>query len=364
MLYKFKTLKGGRNSGDSGWRWATGGRALLALLATLALVVTGCGGSSDEAGGSASSDGDGSAGEISIVAYSTPEVVYNEIIPDFQATPEGKGVAFKRSFGASGDQSRAVEAGQKADFVSFSTEPDMTRLVDAGLVAEDWRDNPNRGLVNTSLVAFIVREGNPKNIKNWDDLLRPGIKVLTPNPFTSGAARWNILAPYLYASRGGSDHQAGLDFVRELITEHVPVQDKSGREALQTFLNGDADVLLSYEYEAITANKQGSQKVDYVIPEETLRIDIYVATTKDAPPIAKTFLDYVLSEPGQERFAGWGYRPINEAVLARHADEFPNPQKLWTIDDLGGWAEVNPRFFSEDGPIAKIEEEAGVSTTK
>ena len=334
--------------------------AVLALGALL--VVAGCGGSSDESGGGASGDGDGA--ELSIVAYSTPEVVYNEIIPDFQATADGEGVSFKRSFGASGDQSRAVEAGQRADYVSFSIEPDMTRLVDAGLVASDWRENDNRGLVTTSVVSFIVREGNPKNIRTWDDLIRPGVKVLTPNPFTSGAARWNMLAGYAYASRGGEDHQAGLDYVRALVA-NVPVQDKSGREALQTFLNGDADVLLSYEYEAITANKQGGQQVEYVIPDDTFKIDIYVATTRDAPPVAQRFLDYVLSEPAQERFASWGYRPVNETVLAAHADEFPNPPTLRTIEDLGGWAEVNDRFFDvENGEFAAIEEEAGVSTAK
>ena len=155
------------------------------LIALLALVVAGCGGASDESGGTSGS-GDAKT-ELSLVAYSTPEVVYDEIIPDFQATAEGKDVGFKTSYGASGDQSRAVEAGLGADVVTFSTEPDMTRLVDASLVAPDWNSTPNEGLVTTSVVAFIVRPGNPKSIKTWDDLIKPGVKVLTPNPFTSGA---------------------------------------------------------------------------------------------------------------------------------------------------------------------------------
>jgi len=338
---------------------------VLALLAALvALVVAGCGGSSDEKGGDSGSSGSGGGTTLSIVAYSTPEVVYDEIIPDFNKTPEGRGIEFKGSYGASGDQSRAVEAGQKADYVSFSVEPDMTRLVDAGIVADDWNAGPNRGLVTTSVVAFIVRPGNPKNIRTWDDLLRPGVKVLTPNPFTSGAAKWNLLAAYGQAARGGSDPEAGLAYVRELITEHVPVQDRSGREALQNFVNGDADVLLSYEYEATTAQKKG-EDVDYVIPDDTIKIDIDVATTRDAPAEARTFLDYVLSEPGQQRFADWGYRPVNEAVLARNRDKFPTPSGLFTITDLGGWERVNDEMFDIDnGSIAKIEEEAGVSTAK
>src|SRR5262249_48750819 len=151
----------------------------------------------------------------------------------FNKTAAGEGVGFKTSFGASGDQSRAVEAGQKADVVTFSVEPDMTRLVKPGIVSTDWNTGPNKGLVTTSVVAFVVRKGNPKNIHTWADLLRPGIKVLTPNPFTSGAAKWNLLAAYGQAAKGGKDPQAGLDYVRELLTKHVPVQDKSGREALQ-----------------------------------------------------------------------------------------------------------------------------------
>jgi sulfate/thiosulfate transport system substrate-binding protein len=339
--------------------------SIIALLASAVLVTAGCGGASEEKGGeAAASGGDGSKGTLSLVAYSTPQVVYDEIIPDFTATPEGKGLEFKTSFGASGDQARAVEAGQAADVVTFSTEPDMTRLVDAGLVEPTWKDGPNEGLVTTSVVSFVVREGNPKNIRTWDDLLKPGVEVLTPNPFSSGAAKWNLLAGYSYASDGGKNPEAGLDYLRELITEHVKVQDKSGREALQNFIGGNGDVLLSYEYEAITANKNGEQ-LEYVVPDDTIRINIDIATTKDAPPEARTFLDYVLSGPAQQRFADWGYRPVNEEVLAANKDKFPDPPGLFTIEDLGGWEKVNAEMFDiEGGSIAKIEEEAGVSTAK
>lgn len=335
------------------------------LTALLALVAAGCGGASDSTDGGGDSGSGDAKTTLSLVAYSTPEVVYDEIIPDFQATAAGKDVGFKTSYGASGDQSRAVEAGLGADVVTFSTEPDMTRLVDASLVAPDWNATPSKGLVTTSVVAFIVRPGNPKNIKTWDDLIKPGVKVLTPNPFTSGAAKWNILAAYGQASDGGKDEQAGLDYVTELIG-HVPVQDKSGREALQNFVNGDADVLLSYEYEATTAQKKG-EDVDYVLPDDTIKIDIDIAKTVDAPAAAQSFLDYVLSKPAQEHFVDWGYRPVNEEVLAAaKADgKFPDPPGLFTIEDLGGWSTVNDEFFDvENGSIAKIEEDAGVSTAK
>jgi sulfate transport system substrate-binding protein len=337
---------------------------LIALLAVAASAVVGCGGASDEVGGDSAAASDSSKAELSLVAYSTPQVVYDELIPAFQQTGQGEGVGFKTSFGASGDQARAVEAGQKADVVTFSTEPDMTRLVDAGLVEPTWKDNDHNGLVTTSVVSFVVREGNPKNIKTWEDLLKPGVEVLTPNPFSSGAAKWNLLAGYGWASEAGKDPEAGLDYIRELITEHVKVQDKSGREALQNFIGGNGDVLLSYEYEAITANKNG-EKLEYVIPDDTIKINIDIATTKDAPDEARSFLDYVLSEEGQKQFAAWGYRPVNEKVLAENADRFPNPPGLFTIEDLGGWDKVNEELFDiEGGAIAEIEEEAGVSTAK
>ena len=337
-----------------------------ALIAALALVVAGCGGASDSKDDSASAAGAADGGTtLALVAYSTPEVVYDEIIPDFQKTSEGEGIGFKTSFGASGDQSRAVEAGLDADVVSFSTEPDMTRLVDAEIVDPSWSTTADKGLVTTSVVAFIVRKGNPKNIKTWDDLIKPGIKVLTPNPFTSGAAKWNILAAYGQASDGGKDEQAGLDYVEELIS-HVPVQDKSGREALQNFISGDADVLLSYEYEATTAQKKG-EEVDYVLPDDTIKINIDIAKTADAPEEAQVFLDYVLSPPAQEHFVSWGYRPVNAEVLAKAKADglFPDPSGLFTIEDLGGWEQVNEEFFDvENGSIAEIEENAGVSTAK
>jgi sulfate transport system substrate-binding protein len=339
-------------------------RTAAAVLTLGALAaVAGCGGSSDTKGGTDASGGGSASTTLSLVAYSTPEVVYDQIIPDFQKTAAGRGVAFKTSFGASGDQSRAVDAGLRADVVTFSTEPDMTRLVRDGQVAPDWNQTPTRGLVTTSVVAFVVRKGNPKHIKAWNDLLRPGVKVLTPNPFSSGAAKWNLLAAYGQASHAGKDPQAGLDYVRKLIS-HVPVQDKSGRDALSDFTSGNGDVLLSYEYEATTAQKKG-ESVDYVLPNDTIKINIDIAKTKSAPAAAQAFLDYVLSRAGQQRFAEWGYRPVNQDVLAANASKFPNSPGLFTIEQLGGWRSVDDQLFDVNrGSIAKLEENAGVSTAK
>ncbi len=340
--------------------------AALAATAIAGLLLAGCGGASDSTG-----DGDAqAAGEakttLSLVAYSTPQVVYDELIPAFAKTGPGAGVGFKTSFGASGDQSRAVEAGLPADVVSFSIEPDVTRLVDAGIVAPDWADTPAKGLVTTSVVSFIVRKGNPKSIRTWDDLLKPGVEVLTPNPFTSGAAKWNLLAAYGQASGGGANPQAGLGYVEKLLTGNVKVQDKSGREALQNFVSGNGDVLLSYEYEATTAQRKG-EDVDYVVPDDTIKIEIPIAVTKTTKHAAQAqaFVDYALSKPAQEIFASWGYRPVNAEVLAANAAKFPKPSGLFTIADLGGWPAVNDELFDvEQGSIAKLEEQAGVSTEK
>jgi len=327
-------------------------RLMLALVPLAALVAAGCGGASDSSSdATAAKPAGGGKQTLSLVAYSTPQVVYDEVIPAFQKTAAGKGVAFKTSYGPSGDQSRAVESGLPADVVTFSLEPDLDRLIKSGQVAKTAADR----WVTTSVVTFIVRKGNPKHIRTWDDLLKPGVQVVTPNPFTSGAAKWNLLAAY---------GAKGLGYVRTLLTQHVKVQPKSGREALQTFTEGQGDVLLSYENEAITAQKKG-QDVDYVIPDQTIKIENPIAVTSKAPAAAKAFLDYALSKPAQRVFASWGYRPVDPSVLAANTSKFPTPSGLFTIAKVGGWSKVNDQLFDPDkGSVAKIEEQAGVSTAK
>jgi sulfate/thiosulfate transport system substrate-binding protein len=327
------------------------------LVAFLALGLAACGGADDTAGGSSDSGGEGGGDQLSLVAFSTPEVVYDELNPAFQKTTDGKGVTFKSSFGASGEQSRAVEGGLKADVVNFSLAPDVDKLVDAGLVDKNWtKATPYDGFVSTSLVSFIVRKGNPKGIKGWDDLLKDDVKVVTPNPFTSGAAKWNLL---------GALQHGGLGYVEKLIKDHVPVQPKSGREALQAFTSGQGDVLISYEYEYTTAVKKGEKGLELVVPDDTLLIQNPIAVTKDAKPVAKKFVDYTLSPEGQQFFADWGYRPVDPETLKKNKSKFPDPKKVTTIAKLGGWSKLNDELFDpENGKIAKIEEDAGVSTAK
>jgi sulfate/thiosulfate transport system substrate-binding protein len=332
--------------------------ALLSALPTLAvllLVATACGG--DEAG---ASGGDG--GTLSLVAYSTPREAYEEIIPAFQETPEGEGFDFDQSYASSGEQSRAVEAGLAADVVAFSLEPDITRLIEAGLVDEDWNQDEYDGMVTDSVVVFVVREGNPENIQSWDDLLEEGIEVITPNPFTSGGAQWNIMAGYGAQLEQGKSDEEAIDYLRELFVEHVPVQDKSARESLQTFSAGKGDVLLAYENEAIFAQQQG-QPIEYVVPDETILIEnpVAVVNTSKRPEAAQAFVDYLRTPEAQRVLGEKGYRPVVEDVLAEF--DYPEPSGLFTIADLGGWGDVRKRFFDrEESIFLDIENELGVPT--
>jgi sulfate transport system substrate-binding protein len=337
-------------------------RTLFAVLAAnvLAIGLAACGGSNDQA----TAGGDGSGGSVDLVAYSTPETAYTETLePDFNAENEGGEVGFANSFGASGEQSRAVEAGQPADFVHLPLEPDITRLVDAGIVAEDWKDAEYEGGIQNSVVVFVVRNGNPEGIEDWDDLVTGDVDVVTPNPFTSGGARWNIMAAYGQVIENGGSEEEGLDYVQRLL-ENTPIQDASARDALNTFVGGEGDVLLSYENEAIAAENAG-EDVEYVVPDDTILIETKGVIPTDAPnaDTAEAFRDYLISEKGQRGWAESGYRPVDEKVLAEFEDEFPEPPGLFTIDEFGGWETVATDFFDpENGSVAEIERELGVAT--
>src|SRR5262245_13025593 len=205
--------------------------------------------------GMAASGGAGTV-TLSLVAYSTPQAAYQKIITAFQATPAGKNVRFTRSYGASGDQSRAVAAGQPADIVAFSLEPDVTRLVNANLVAPDWNSNEYHGFVTDSVVVIATRKDNPKHITTWDDLIRTGVSVISPNPFTSGGARWNVMAAYGATSNKGADAPAGQAYLEKLFPQ-IAVQDSSARASLQTFVGGKGDAMIGYENDAIFAQQNG-----------------------------------------------------------------------------------------------------------
>jgi sulfate transport system substrate-binding protein len=320
--------------------------ALIAvLLASSAVVAT------------AQGAGTGS-GNLTLVAYSTPREAYGKIIPEFQKTTPGKGVGFEQSYGASGEQARAVAAGLRADLVALSLEPDVKFLVGKKLVPAGWKASTTHGgIVHRSVVVFVLRRGNPKKIKDWGDLIKPGVQVVTPNVQTSGGAKWNIMAAYGAQIRKGKSHAQAVAYLRQLYS-HVVSQDKSAREALQTFLAGRGDVLLAYENEAIFAQKHG-QDVPFVIPKATLRIEnpIAVTTAGAKKPAAKAFVKYLFSAKAQRTFAENGFRPVLKS--ATKGFSFPVRPQLFTIAWLGGWNKVDPRFFgAKTGIVTKIQRQA------
>ena len=210
--------------------------------------------------------------------------------------------------------------------------PDVDKLVEAKLVAPDWNRDEFDGLVSKSVVVLAVRKGNPKNIRTWDDLVEPGVEVITPNPLTSGGARWNVMAAYGAAERDGGD---GLAYLRKLFA-NVAVQDKSARESLQTFVAGKGDVLLAYENEAITARQKG-EDLDYVVPDDTILIEnpIAVTTGSKHPEKAKALLEYLRGPEAQKVFAEKGYRSVRDELV--DPARYPAPSGLFTIEEAGGW---------------------------
>src|SRR2546430_12357919 len=283
------------------------------------------------------------ATKLTLVAYSMSKDAYGQLISAFQKAQAGSGVTFSQSYGASGEQSRAVAAGLDADVVGFSLEPDVTSLVQKNLVAKSWNKDKYKGMVTRSVVVFVVRDGNPKKLKTWNDLLKPGVQVVTPNPFTSGGARWNVMAAYGGALRAGNTPKQAADYLGKL-WKHVVAQPTSAREGLQTFLAGRGDVFLAYENEAIFAQKKG-QPVHFVIPKATILIEnpIAVTSTSKHKTEANAFVKFLHTPDAQKIFAQNGYRPVVPA--AARGFNFPTRPQLFPIKYVGGSAKVEKKFF-------------------
>ena len=291
--------------------------------------------------------------KLTLVAYSTPKEAYGQLIPAFQKTVAGKGVSFSQSYGASGEQSRAVAAGLPADIVAFSLAPDVSALVQKHLVAQSWNKDKYHGMVTRSVVVFVVRDGNPKKLKTWTDLLKPGVQIVTPNPFTSGGARWNVMAAYGGALRAGKTPKQAQSFMADL-WKHLVAQPPRARAGLTPFLAGRGDVFLAYENEAIFAQKHG-QPVQFVIPKATILIENPIAVTSSSQhkQQAQAFINYLRTKPAQRIFAENGYRPIVKGVT--QGLNFPVRSQLFTIKYVGGWASVEKKFFDpRTGIMAKI----------
>ncbi len=340
-----------------------GKKLTTAVAATLvgALGLSACGAS--ETGG-----GDAKKTTVDLVAYSTPQTAFSAIEKSFQKTAEGKNVEFSESYGPSGDQSRAVEGGQPADVVNFSLESDVTRLVDAKLVDADWKTaTGNEGIVADSVVVLVVRKGNPKKITGWDDLVKPGVGIVTPNPASSGGARWNTLAAWGHVIANGGTEADAEKYLTSYFKNAVSLPG-SARDALTSFTSGNGDVLVSYENEAILARQKG-EDIDYIVPEQTLLIETPAAVTVDAPKAAKDFLKYLFTEEAQNEFLESGYRPVVDGVegdvegATDPANPFPTPKTLLTIaKDFGGWDAAKKKFFDEEnGIVTKIQIATGTN---
>ena len=318
--------------------------AALALVVAVAIGVV----ASQDASATAKS------GTIRLVAYSTPREAYDKLIDDFKDTTAGRDTSFEQSYGASGEQARAVINGLRADVVAFSLEPDMTSLVRAKLVAPTWKKNRYDGMVTRSVVVFAVRKGNPKKIRTWADLIKPDVDIVTPNVQTSGGAKWNVMAAYGAQRKIGKTHAQAVKYLEKLY-DHVVSQDKSAREALQTFMAGRGDVLLAYENEAIFAQKK-NQPIDYVIPKATITIENPIAVTKTSgnKTTANAFLRFLRTKPAQLVFGENGYRPVLRSAARQFG--FPVPKLQFSIKYLGGWGKVDKRFFDpRTGIVTKIQ---------
>jgi len=333
------------------WKVAAIGSAIAAM------TLAGCG------GGDSSSASD--AKSVSLVGFSILEQPNKQVIADFEKTADGKGASFKQSYGASGDQARAVIAGQKADVVHLSLEPDVQKLVDEKLVPAEWNKSASKGILTQSVVVIAVRPGNPKGIKGWDDLVKPGIKIVTPNPASSGSAKWNILAAYSHVlANGGTDAEAKAYLTK--FFGNVASLPGSGRDATTAFLGGTGDVLLSYENEAILARQSGS-KLDYIVPDQTLLIQNPGAVTTEASDTAKKFVTFLTGKTAQTDYAEDGFRPLQADIKVDvegandPSNPFPAPQELMTVDKtFGGWSSANTKFFDEDkGVVTLIQKATG-----
>jgi len=305
-----------------------------------------------------------SAGDVKLIfgAYTTPREAYGEIIQLFKDewyAQTGQAVIFDISYLGSGAQSRAVVDGFEADIVALSLEADINRIQEAGLITHDWKANPYKGIVTTSVVSFAVRKGNPKGILDWDDLAQPGLEILTPNPSTSGGAMWNILALYGAALRGyvpgvpSDDPEAADAFLRSVLT-NVTVMDKAARDSILNFEKGIGDLAITYENEILVGQGSGAE-YERVIPTSTILIENPIALVDvnvdkhGTREIAEAFINFVYSEEAQAVYAEHGLRVVLPAVAEANEETYPPIEDLFTVEYFGGWEQIMQEIFGESG---------------
>jgi len=353
-------------------------KTFLFSLLVIALITTGCS-ANVTATEVSSTEAPATGGEVklTLAAYTTPREAYGEVIPAFQAywkEKTGQTVTFEESYLGSGAQSRAVVDGFEADVVALSLEADITRIEKAGLITHDWKSTASKGMVSNSVVAFAVRKGNPLGIKDWADLAKPDLEILTPNPRTSGGAQWNILALYGSLLQGkvagvpADDPEAAHAFVVNLL-KNVTVMDKGARESITNFEQGVGDVAITYENEVLVGQQAG-QDYELVIPSSTILIQNPVAVVDTyadkhgTREVAEAFVNFLLTPEAQEIFAHHGLRSIDDGVAEETADQYPAVPGLFTIDYFGGWSKATPDYFGEEGIFIQAMLEAQVPTTE
>ncbi|WP_375493096.1 extracellular solute-binding protein [uncultured Jatrophihabitans sp.] len=334
--------------------------AVTAAVAAAVLGLSACSSSSSGSGTGSGSSGSSGSKSIKVVGYSVPKPAYDALGAAFAKTPAGKGVTLSSSYGPSGTQEKQVAGGQAADYVAFSTGSDMSKLQQAGKVASGWDSGANKGIVADSVVVIVVKKGNPLHITGWDDLVKPGVKIVTPDPASSGSAKWNILAAYQHViSAGGTPAQAEA-YLKKFFS-HVVSRASSGAVATTQFTSGTGNVLISYEAEAILARQKG-ESLDYIVPSQDVLIETPAAVTQSGSSTAKAFLKFVESSAGQKIFQQKGFRPIGNAAATASvpgatdpSKPFPQVKQLTTVGQLGGWSKVNDKFFGDNGIVTKIE---------
>jgi len=340
---------------------------LLIMICLLSALITACGSASQPsastagvAGAPKSSSGDQ---EVTLVigAYSVVKDALQNILPEFQAywlKKTGQRVTFQESYEASGTQARAIVGGFEADVTLLAMEGDIDKLTKAKLITHEWKKSANQGMITDSIVVLGTRPGNPLGIKDWEDLMKPGVKVLYPNPKTSGGAQWDINAIYgagLKASeaKGEKDHAFAKQYL-ERVHQNIESLDKSGRASMAAFEYGVGDVIVTYENELLARIGQG-KKYDIVVPTNTIRIENPAAVVDKnvdkhgTREVAEAFIDYLVQDEAQKAFADAGFRPVNPEVYAAVKDRYATPAGLFDIQYLGGWKEVREKLYSKRG---------------
>jgi sulfate transport system substrate-binding protein len=345
--------------------------SLFLIGVSLTLAIAACTGG-DANNTSASSGGASSAAnkgdvELTLVSFAVTKAAHEKVIPKFVEQwkkEHNQNVTFKQSYGGSGSQARAVIDGLEADVVHLALALDTKKVEKAGLIQAGWeKEAPSDGIVSKSVAAIVTREGNPKGIKTWADLAKPGVKVITANPKTSGGARWNFLAVWGSVTKTGGDENKALDLTTKVI-KNAPVLPKDARESSDVFFKqGQGDALINYENEMILA-KQNGQNVPYVVPDVNISIDNPIAVVDKnvdkhgTREVAEAFVKYLYTPDAQREFAKVGFRPVDPTVEKEVESQFPKIKTLFTVQDLGGWDKIQKQFFDDGAAFDKIQAKA------